>query len=95
MRTYNNLLLIVLFAILVPALAFAWQGKVVNVADGDTITVLRDGGSQVKVRLYGIDTPEKGQDFGQKARDLTAAMIAGRSVEVKEIDTDRYGRTVG
>ena len=42
------------------------QGVVVNVADGDTITVLQDS-KQYKIRLYGIDSPEKKQDFGQKA----------------------------
>jgi endonuclease YncB( thermonuclease family) len=49
----------------------------------------------VKVRLYGIDTPEKGQDFGQKARDLTSGLVAGRNVEVAQKDVDRYGRVVG
>jgi hypothetical protein len=49
----------------------------------------------VKVRLYGIDTPEKGQDFGQKAKDLTSSLVAGRNVEVEQKDVDRYGRVVG
>lgn len=80
--------------ILIPTIAFAWTGKVVNVSDGDTITVMHDG-TQTKVRLYGIDSPEKAQPFGQKARDLAASMVAGKTVEVKEMDTDRYGRTVG
>lgn len=84
-----------LFLLLViPATCFSWPAKVVSVTDGDTINVLRDG-RQVKVRLYGIDCPEKGQDYGQKARNLTAALVAGRSVEVEQKDTDRYGRTVG
>jgi len=55
--------------------------------------VLRDG-KQLKVLLYGIDTPEKGQDYGQQARDLTAAMVAGRNVDVEQKDMDRYGRIV-
>lgn len=47
------------------------QGKVISVADGDTITVLQNS-KQYKIRLYGIDTPEKKQDFGQKAKFFTS-----------------------
>ena len=49
----------------------------------------------MKVRLYGIDSPEKGQAFGQQAQDVTSALVAGRKVEVEQKDTDRYGRVVG
>lgn len=72
----------------------AWTARVVSVNDGDTITVLHEG-RQVKIRLYGIDTPEKSQSFGQKAKDLTSALVAGRSIEVEQKDVDRYGRIVG
>ena len=55
--------LTVLFLLLaLPSTCLSWPAKVVSVADGDTIKVLRDG-RQVKVRLYGIDSPEKGQAF--------------------------------
>lgn len=80
--------------LLLPTIAHAWPGKVVNVSDGDTITVLHEG-RQERIRIYGIDCPEKDQPFGQKARDLTASMVAGRTVDVEEKDTDRYGRIVG
>lgn len=50
-----------------PAFSKEWTGKVVGVTDGDTVTVLHDGVPQ-KVRLSGIDCPEKSQDFGQKAK---------------------------
>ncbi|MHC1789513.1 thermonuclease family protein [Solidesulfovibrio sp.] len=76
-------------------LCWAFTGKVVNVADGDTITILTPDKSQVKVRLYGIDTPEKGQAFGSKAADFTKERAALQEVDVREIDRDRYGRTVG
>lgn len=86
---------IFLFAILIlPSICFAWSGKVVSVADGDTITVLH-GGRQEKIRLYGIDSPEKGQNFGQKAKDLTSSLVAGRNIEIEQKDIDRYGRIVG
>jgi endonuclease YncB( thermonuclease family) len=66
---------------------------VVSVTDGDTITVLRDK-KQLRIRLYGIDTPEKGQAFGNKAKQFTSKMVFGKVVEVEVMDTDRYGRTV-
>ena len=74
--------------------AYAWQGKVVGVSDGDTITVMHDGKGE-KIRLYGIDTPENKQAFGKKAKQFTSDMVAGKVVEVKPVTTDRYGRTVG
>jgi len=70
-----------------------WEGKVVSVADGDTVTVLR-GKEQVRIRLDGIDTPEKRQAFGQKAKKFTAGMVAGKMVRVAPVTMDRYGRTV-
>ena len=73
---------------------WAWTGKVVGVADGDTITVLRDGHDQVKIRLYGIDAPESGQPFGKASKQSLSSMVYGQSVEVEVMDTDRYGRTV-
>jgi endonuclease YncB( thermonuclease family) len=66
---------------------------VVGIADGDTITVLRDK-EQVRIRLYGIDCPEGGQAFGKKAKQFTSEMVFGKVVEVDHIDTDRYGRIV-
>jgi len=85
--------LVLIFHITFPCLAFAWSGKVIGVADGDTITVLQNR-EQVKIRLYGIDCPEKGQAFGTKAKQFTSDMVFGKIVKVKRIDTDRYGRTV-
>ena len=83
--------LIVLFFI--PFTSFAWTGKVVGIADGDTITVLNNGRGE-KIRLHGIDTPEKGQAFGNKAKAVTGSMLRGRVVEITPMTTDRYGRTV-
>lgn len=91
--TAVRLYLFILF-FLSPSFAFAWSGKVVGVTDGDTIKVLHNS-QQVKIRLYGIDTPEKKQAFGQKAKQFTANIVAGQVVEVEEVTFDRYGRTVG
>jgi len=85
-------LALILFLVL-PCPAWGWSGKVVGVADGDTITVLRDKQPQ-KIRLYGIDCPEKRQPFGKKAKQFTSELAFGKVVEVEPVATDRYGRTV-
>ena len=90
-----NIALAFLFVtVSLPSLCLAWSGKVVSVTDGDTIKVLHNG-KEEKIRLYGIDTPEKKQSFGQKAQELTSVLVAGRNVEVQQKDIDRYGRIVG
>ncbi len=68
---------------------------VVHVADGDTITVLDAGKVQHKVRLAGIDAPEKAQPFGQRSRESLEDLVAGRTVIVETHKKDRYGRYVG
>ena len=75
-------------------LAFAWPGKVVRVLDGDRIVVLNNKKQQVKIRLYGIDTPEKRQAFGKAAKMFTASLVGNKELEVKSITQDRYNRTV-
>jgi len=80
---------------LLPAGAEELTGKVVRVADGDTITVLGTGNKQHKIRLMGIDAPEKGQPFGSKSRESLASMVASRTVSVHWHKRDRYGRLVG
>lgn len=69
-------------------------GKVIAVADGDTFTMLINRQS-VRVRLHGVDCPEKGQDFANVAKDFLSSKIAGRIVTVKKMDMDRYRRTIG
>ena len=80
--------------------AFARQGvevagKVVGVADGDTITVLDAANTQHKVRLAYIDAPEKAQPFGNRAKQKLSDVCFGKRATVRVIDTDRYGRNVG
>jgi endonuclease YncB( thermonuclease family) len=70
-------------------------GKVVKVTDGDTVTLLTSNNKQEKVRLDGIDAPEKGQDFGEKSRQYLALLVAGKTVRVKYKRKDRYGRILG
>jgi micrococcal nuclease len=87
---------VVLWCVLAPLLASAEQftGKVVGISDGDTISVLREG-RVVKVRLYGVDAPEKAQPFGTQARKLTGDLVFQRDVTIVVHTTDRYGRLVG
>jgi micrococcal nuclease len=70
-----------------------FSGRVVGISDGDTITVMHDGRAE-KIRLYGIDAPEKGQAFGNRAKQFVAALAFGKKVKVEARDQDRYGRTV-
>jgi micrococcal nuclease len=71
-----------------------FEGEVVKVVDGDTIDVMHDGAA-VRVRLAGIDCPEKAQPFGKKAKLRAAELAAGRVVRVDVATEDRYGRAIG
>lgn len=70
-------------------------GYVVSIADGDTITVLDGSRQQHKIRLAGIDAPERRQAFGQRSREFLASLVAAQQVEVETEKTDKYGRSVG
>lgn len=71
------------------------QGRVVGIADGDTITVLDASNTQYKIRLAGIDAPEKKQPFGQVSKKSLSELVYDKSVQVDWSKTDRYGRLVG
>ena len=58
------------------------HGKVVGVSDGDTITVLDGDYQQYKIRLAGIDAPEKAQAFGNRSKEHLSALVFGKSVSV-------------
>lgn len=83
------------FVTLVVLLLGQTVGKVVSITDGDTIIVRPEQGPSVKVRLIGIDAPERGQAFGTRARQALGDMIAGQVVEVIGTERDRYGRLLG
>ncbi len=81
---------------LFPFSALAWEARVIAVSDGDTITVEPiQGGERIKIRLYGIDTPESRQPYGSIATGYVYATALYKTIEVEEYDIDRYGRTVG
>ena len=70
-------------------------GRVVNVADGDTITILDADHQQHRVRLQGIDAPEKAQPFGQRSKENLSRLVAGKDVRVEWEKRDKYKRIVG
>ena len=72
----------------------AIRGYVVSIADGDTFTLLTTEKKQVKIRLYGIDCPEKKQPFGTVAKQKLSELVFNKNVLAKKISTDRYKRTV-
>ena len=87
------------FLLLFPSLALSdylnCPCKVVKVTDGDTVNVLDKANILHKIRLQGIDAPERKQDFGRKSRQNLAGYIAGLYIEVEHDKRDRYGRIIG
>lgn len=71
------------------------RGQVVAVADGDTITVADGRHRKVKVRLSGIDAPEKNQPYGRESRAHLVSMALGKAVDVEWDKRDAYGRVIG
>ena len=92
-RTLAAFMLLAVFAC--DALAATLAGRVVGVSDGDTVTVLTAENRQVKIRLSGIDAPEKKQAFGARSKETLSRQIFGQAVTVEWTKTDRYGRIVG
>lgn len=97
--TYNTKILGFIFSLLLlattPTLAATLSGKVVSVADGDTITILTPDKEQFKIRLVEIDAPEKDQPYGQKSKQSLSDMVFGKDVSVEWSKTDKYKRTLG
>ncbi len=85
------------FLLLAAPIAFAASltGKVVKVTDGDTITVLDNTNPDHRIRLQGIDAPERGQPYGNASRKHLATLVTSKEVTVKWDKRDRYGRIVG
>src|SRR5215813_9522616 len=76
------------------AVEWALEGRVVGISDGDTITVLDSTKAQHKVRLAGIDAPEKAQAFGERSKQNLSALVFGKDVRADCNKRDRYGRDV-
>ena len=70
-------------------------GRVIGVSDGDTITVLDTDKIEHKVRLMGIDVPEKSQAFGAASKQALSNYIYQKEVTVDYKKLDKYKRIVG
>lgn len=86
---------ILLLALSTIGLAEIIDGKVVGVLDGDTIDVLDAAHVKHRIRLAGIDAPEKRQAYGEKSKESLSDMVFGEQVQVAAHKRDRYGRWVG
>ena len=78
-----------------PLAANVLTGKVVRVVDGDTIYVLDDTNNQHRIRLAGIDAPERNQAYGLASGKHLGSLVAGKRVAIEHQKRDRYGRIVG
>ncbi len=94
-RAISVFTLSVLVVVCAPTLADTLTGKVVKITDGDSITVLDNTNIQHRIRLQGIDAPERKQPFGNASRKHLASLVAGKEVIVKWAKRDRYRRIVG
>lgn len=85
-----------LLVLLLPPEATAVErvGTVIDIADGDTLTLLDASRVRHRIRLDGIDAPERSQPFGQRARQSLAELAHGRTAHAACAKTDRYGRAV-
>lgn len=97
MKTKLQLISLLLTSIVYINSAYAGLilGRVVSVADGDTITVLDSVNTQYKIRLSGIDAPEKKQAFGNVSKKSLSDLVYDKEVHVEWHKQDRYGRIVG
>ena len=90
-----GLVAIVLALLTVTASADTLTGRVVGVADGDTLTLLDAAHTQHKIRLAGIDSPEKSQPFGQDCKKSLSDLAYDHVAVVESTKLDRYGRVIG
>ena len=86
---------VLLLCLALPATDDTLHGRVVRILDGDTVEVLDSASHTVRVRLGGIDAPEKSQPFGTQAKQRMAALSGGQTVAVDWTKRDRNGRLVG
>jgi len=70
-------------------------GRVVAIADGDTITVLDATKTQHRIRIAGTDAPERGQPGGQRSKESLSALVYDQSVRIESIKRDRFDRIIG
>jgi endonuclease YncB( thermonuclease family) len=77
-----------------PKSAITLTGTAVKIVDGDTFDLLDSAHSTIRVRLHGIDCPERRQDFYRVAKNYLSTLIAAKTVRAEKFDTDRWGRSI-
>jgi endonuclease YncB( thermonuclease family) len=93
-----NLIKVVLFLFLFTLSLFGYastyQGKIIGITDGDTVTLLTANKQQIKIRLDSIDAPEKSQPYGAVSKVALSNLVFGKQVIAVSNKIDKYGRTV-
>ena len=84
-----------MFAALAAINAHALEGKVIGVADGDTLTILDSRKEQHKIRLAEIDSPESAMPYGQRSKKALSSICFGKRAVIRDTTKDRYQRVVG
>jgi len=93
-KKHAYVLATVFLGLLWPSFAISWSGKVVGVISPHELTVQQKSGSQERVRLYGIDSPQPPQVFGGEAERYVKAKVLGKYVEVQPLVRDQFDRLI-
>lgn len=88
-------ILVLLFLLPILLSAQTLKGKIIRISDGDTAILLESDNTQHKIRLHGIDAPEKGQPYGNKSKEYLSELIADKTVTVDVKGKDQYKRVLG
>ena len=90
MKRFALILIFVLISLVCSAQRFTV--KVVSISDGDTFTAINKDNLQLKIRIFGIDAPEKKQAYGNKSKEFLSSLIFGKSISIDVQSKDGYGR---
>ncbi len=93
MKTFGTILFLIIFAFS-SCTTYSQKPKVIKIADGDSFTVLYPDKHTERIRLHGIDCPERDQPFSKASKKFTSQSIFNKEVTLVKKSTDRYGRTV-
>ena len=83
-----------LFLFSFPVSSQTYHAKVIKIVDGDTYDVIDSVNKVSRIRMNGIDAPEKGQAFGQKAKEELGRWCFSKNIFVKVYGKDRNGRLI-
>lgn len=72
----------------------AQYGKVIKIVDGDTYDILLENQTTERIRMEGIDAPERGMPYYKVSKDYLGQLCFGKTIKIVQTNTDRYGRTV-